>query len=197
MTGGTSGATMNGGVTITAIPDYQANADADGGGADKTANLTVVLSYPVYNSYGRGGKLVLTNDDTDPIYVTRLLVRGDGYNLQDRGSVYVEDSTSKTTYGEHSLNIDAQILTSLAEAQTLAADIESKEDTARSKAEITLENYNKEMLTKILSLKVSDRITATYSDMGVDEDFFINKIIYNISQGGLLVEAVLKCEQVS
>lgn len=194
-TGTTSGATMNGGVTITAIPDYQANADADGGGADKTGNLTVVLSYPVYNSYGRGGKLVLTNDDVAAIYVTRLLVRGDGYNLQDRGSVYVEDATSKTDYGEHSLNIDAEILTSLAEAKTLADDIKSKEIAPRSKVELTLENYNKEMLTKILSLKLSDRITANYSDMGVDEDFFINKIIYNISQGGLLVEAVLKCEQ--
>ena len=201
LTGATSTATMNGGVTITvvgslaAIPDYQANADADGGGADKTANLTVTLSYPVYNSYGRGGKLTLTNDDTSAIYVTRLLVRGDGYNLQDRGSVYVEDATSKTTYGEHSLNIDAQILTSLAEAKTLADDIEAKEDYPRSKVELTLENQNKAMLVKILSLKLSDRITANYSDMGVDEDFFVNKIVYNISQGGLLVEAVLKCEQ--
>jgi len=196
-TGTTSGATMNSGVTITAIPDYVANAAANGGGADKTGNLTVALTYPVYNSYGRGGKLTLTNDDTSAIFVTRLLVRGDGYNLLDRGSVYVEDATSKTTYGEHSLNIDAQILTSLAEAKTLADDIESKQDTPRAKVEMTMTNYNKEMLTKILALKLSDRITGNYSDMGVDEDFFINKIAYSISQGGLMVEAVFTLEQVS
>jgi len=197
LTGGTSGATMNTGLTITAIPDYQANAAADGSGADKTGNLTPVLSYPVYNSYGRGGKLVLTNDDGSPIFVTRLLVRGDGYNLQDRGSVYVEDATSKTKYGEHSYDVKAEILTSLAEAKVLADDVEAKEDSPRSKVEMTITNANKEMLTKILSLKLSDRITANYSDMGVDEDFYINKIIYNISQGGLLVEAVLKCEEVA
>jgi len=203
LTGATSTATMNGTVTITAvgsktaIPDYQANAAADGSGADKTGNLTVGLSYPVYNSYGKGGKLTLTNDDTSPIYVTRLLVRGDGYNLKDRGSVYVEDVTSKETYGEHSYDVKAEILTSLAEAKILADDVESKEDAPRAKVEITLTNANKEMLTKILSLKISDRITVNYSDMGIDEDFFINKFIYNITEGGLNVEAVLKLEEIS
>ena len=203
VTGSTSAATLNGTITRTAvgslalIPDYQANAAADGSGADKTGNLTVVLSYPVYNSYGKGGKLTLTNDDTDPIFVTRLLVRGDAYNLKDLGSVYVEDATSKVTYGEHSFDVKAEILTSLAEAKVLADDVEAKEDVPRAKVEMTLTNANKEMLTKILSLKLSDRITGNYSDMGVDEDFFINKIIYNITQGGLVVEAVLKLEEVS
>jgi len=203
LTGATSTATLNGTITITAvgsktaIPDYQANAAADGSGADKTGNLTVALSYPVYNSYGKGGKLTLTNDDTSPIYVTRLLVRGDGYNLQSRGSVYVEDVTSKETFGEHSYDVKAEILTSLAQAKVLADDVESKEDTPRAKVEITLTNANKEMLTKILSLKISDRITVNYSDMGIDEDFFINKIIYTILEGGLVVEAVLKLEEVS
>ena len=203
VTGTKSAATLNGTVTITVvgskalISDYQANAAADGSGADKTANLTVALSYPVYNSYGKGGKLTLTNDDASPIYVTRLLVRGDGYNIQDRGSVYVEDAASKVAYGEHSYDVKAEILTSLAEAKTLADDVESKEDTPRAKVEITLVNANKEMLTKILSLKVSDRITVNYSDMGIDEDFFINKVGYNIGEGGLLVESVLKLEEVS
>lgn len=203
LTGATSAATMNGTLTITvvgaktAIPDYQANAAADGSGADKTGNLTVVLSYPVYNSYGKGGKLALTNDDTSPIYVTRLLVRGDGYNLKDMGSVYVEDAASKTTYGEHSYDVPAEILTSLAEAKVLADDVKTKEIAPRAKVEITLVNANKEMLTKILSLKISDRITVNYADMGIDEDFFINKILYNITNGGLDVEAVLKLEEVS
>jgi len=203
LTGGTSTATMNGTITITAIgaktliSDYQANAAADGSGADKTGNLTVALAYPVYNSYGKGGKLTLTNDDGSPIFVTRLLVRGAGYNLKPLGSVYVEDATSKTTYGEHSYDVKAEILTSLVEAKVLADDVEAKEDTPRAKVEMTLVNANKEMLTKILSLKLSDRITGNYSDMGVDEDFFINKIVYSITNGGLDIEAVLKLEEVS
>lgn len=203
-TGATSAATINGTLTLkdnritqTLVKDYMANAAADGTGADKTGNLTVSLSYPVYTSYGKGGKLTLTNNDDAPIFVTRLTVRGRGWLLKDRGSVYVEDPSSKTTYGEHSFDVQAEILTSLAEAKVLADDLKSKGISPRAKVAMTITNANKEMLTKILSLKLSDRITGNYSDMGINEDFFIDKIIYNITQGGLVVDAVLKLEEVS
>ena len=175
-----------------------ANAAADGSGADKTANLTVTLSYPAYNSYGKGGKLVLANSDTSPIYVTRLTVRGRGWLLKDRGSVYVEDATSKTNYGERSHNIDANILTTLAEAQTLADDIETKSDTPRSKIVMYTVNGTKETLQRILGLQISDRITLNdATESGINEDFYINKKDIALYDGGMIVECVFTLEEVA
>jgi len=188
---------LNGGATITLIVDYMANASADGSGADKTANLTVALAYPFFGSYGKGAKITLSNSDTSPIYVTRLLVRGFGYLLREIGTVLAEDTTSQANYGEHSHSIDAKILNTLAEGQTLVDDIETKEDDPRAKVTIMLQNGTTENLTKILSLKLSDRITLNYSDMGLNEGFYINKKELKISHGGFLVDCALTLEEVS
>lgn len=202
-TGGTSGATLNGsatliaqyGVTITLMKDYMANASADGSGADKTSDLTVTLAYPFYNSYGKGGRLTLANGDTSPIYVTRLVVRGRGYKLQPRGSAFAEDAASQAAYGEQSEDIEAKVLLTLAEAQTLADDIKTKEATPRAKVLIEMKRGTKENLIKMLSLKLSDRITLNYSGMGVNEAFFINKFEYRLAEAGLDFACVLTLEE--
>ena len=203
-TGATSGATLNGSPTITdnritqtLIKDFVANAAADGSGADKTGSLTITLSHPFFNSFGRGGKLLLENSDGSPIFLTRLVVRGRGWLIKDVGSVFVEDTTSQAKFGEHSFNVDAEILTALSEAQTLADDIEAKEDDPRAKVTIKLKNSTKENLLKILSLKLSDRITLNFSDMGLNEDFYINKKEYVILDGGLSIDCNLTLEEVS
>uniref|UniRef100_A0A6M3J992 Tail protein n=1 Tax=viral metagenome TaxID=1070528 RepID=A0A6M3J992_9ZZZZ len=185
-------------VTPVATTDYAANAAADGSGVDKTANLSVAVAYPFFGSYGKGARLTLTNSDTSAIFVTRLRIRAlTALRLQEKSSVLAEDTTSQTTYGIRTHNVDARILDTRYEAQTLADDIETKEDDPRATVQIVLANATKENLTKILSLQLSDRVTINYSSMGINEDFYINKIQYRVSNGGLAVEAVLTLIEVS
>ena len=62
---------------------------------------------------------------------------------------------------------------------------------------IRLKNATKENLLKILSLKISDRITLNFSDMGLNEDFYINKKEYTILEGGLDITCDLTLEEES
>ena len=203
-TGATSGATLNGSpnisddrTTITSIADYAANAQANGGGADKTAQLSIAVAFPQQLSYGRGAKLTLTNSDGSTIYVTKLRVRGIGDVLQPKVEAIVEDSTSAGKYGESGHKVDGHLITTYADAKVLADDIETKEDDPRAKVEISLINANKETLTQILARKISDRITLNYSAMGLNEDFYINRMEYEISEGGMAIRAKLLLEEVS
>lgn len=175
--------------------DYKANAAANGSGTDKTAFLAVALAYPFYGSYGKGAKITLTNSDAAAIFVTRLRVRGDGYRLQPRTSVLAEDTTSQSTYHTHTHKVDAELLVRRDEAQTLADDIKTKEANPRAMVQIELGRATKQTLTKILSLKISDRITLNYSPMGLNEDFYVNKIEYSML--GLAINCLVTLEEVS
>lgn len=62
-------------VTPVATTDYNANAQADGGGTDKTAQVTVSS----FTAYGGGGTVVFDNLDSSPVYLygtPALQVRG-------------------------------------------------------------------------------------------------------------------------
>lgn len=86
---------------VTSTTDYTANAQSDGGGADKTANLSVSAT-----NFTTSSKLILTNSDTSTIYVTFLRLRGTPaiikYNLEE---VY-EDDTSISKYETQRLEIE-------------------------------------------------------------------------------------------
>ena len=60
-------------VTPASGTDYSANAQADGGGADKTAQLAVTASYGT-----EAVEYELTNSDTASIFITLLQARGKG-----------------------------------------------------------------------------------------------------------------------
>ena len=199
-TGATSGATLNGGATITTIGDYVANAQADGGGVDKTGSLTVTLAALDASdqfNWGKGGKLTLSNSDGGTIYVTRLRVLGDGYKLKEKISAYVEDTTSQGNYGERSYDVDAQLLVTYDEALALATDIEDKEDDSRAKIDVLLQNSTRETLTQILARRLSDRVTLNWSAFGVNEDFYINKVRHHIYNGGASVDCYVSLEEVA
>jgi len=200
LTGADSGATMNGGVTVTALPDYKANAAADGSGADATGDLTVALAAiddsDVFN-WGKGGKLTLTNGGGSTLYVTKLRVLGDSWKLQDPVSYYVHDSTSEGKYGESEHTVDCELFQTWDEAKVIGDDIEGKEDDPRAKVDVTLVNSTKQTLMQILARRISDRVTVNWSDMGVDEDFYINRTRYVITDGGMNIVCTWGLEEVA
>lgn len=197
---GGSGASINGGLTVTAVGDFVANAAADGSGADKTAQLAVTLAAvdasDVWN-WGRGGKLTLVNSDGSTIYVTRLRIMADAYEKKEKIVGYAEDTTSEGNYGLRSFEVESESLVTFDEAQALADDIEVKEDDPRAKIEIVMQNSTKETLTQILARRLSDRVTLNWSDFGVNEDFYLNRKRIHIYNGGASVDCVMLLEEVS
>ena len=201
ISGGTSGAAMGavGDLTITDYNDYKANAAANGGGLDKTAQLTVALaaidSSDEFN-YGKGGKLTLTCA-TGTIWVTWLRVRGHGYKLLDAIGAYVVDATSEEDYGERSCVVDSELFTTYDECKALADDIEDKEDNPRAKIDVVMVNSTKETLMQILARRLSDRVTLNWSAFGVNEDFYINSLKHHIYNGGASIDCIMCLEEVA
>lgn len=83
---------------IVATTDYTANSQADGLGADLTANVSVT-TYPFASSV----KFVVTNSGAATAYITKLQLRGKG--VYDNGPRTFESYTAKD-YGDHPVDID-------------------------------------------------------------------------------------------
>ena len=176
--------------------DYAANAAANGSGVDKTAQLTVTLAYDWNAYYGRGGKLTLANSDAGTIYVTKLIVRGDGYSYGDKVTAVAEDATSRSNYGEKRLSIPCDLLLTRSEAQSLADSVEAKYDDPRDLVEGVIKNVSKNALMHLLGLQVSDRVTVNYTQMPVSADFYINGKSFMITDGGKDIACRLLLEKI-
>ena len=90
-------------ISPAATTDYTANATQGGGGADMTASLTVTPTV-----FSRSAKLVCANTHASTtLWITLLKIRGDAITPTPV-EIKVEDSTSQTTYGKRTLDIDVE-----------------------------------------------------------------------------------------
>jgi len=88
-------------VTPVATTDYLANTAEDGSGTNKTANISVT-----FTNFGDTCKLVVTNNDAGPVYITMLKVRG--YALYEQNSsdiTYPLDVSTVTNQKELTLDL--------------------------------------------------------------------------------------------
>ena len=90
--------------TITdpaATTDYLANTQEDGGGDNKTADISIVIT-----KYAATAKLAITNNAAVDVYLTLMKLRGKLALAQQPIIATSENSTSQTAYGKRSLNLD-------------------------------------------------------------------------------------------
>ena len=83
---------------IVATTDYTANSQADGGGSDLTANISVSTT-----AFASTVKFVVTNNGASTAYLTALQIRGKG--IYDNGPRTLESYTEKD-YGDRPVEID-------------------------------------------------------------------------------------------
>ena len=88
-------------VAPVATTDYTMNANADGSGADLTANFTVTPTY-----FGAAVKLTVTNGGATAGYIRTMKVRGDGILALNPVVSEEKNSASMTTYGDNPAEID-------------------------------------------------------------------------------------------
>lgn len=86
--------TSSGIVSPVSTTDYTANSQADGGGTDKTSDISISIT-----KFSTGAKLEVTNNDTSTVYLTLLKLRGTPAERKDETRVVCEDATSIGNYG--------------------------------------------------------------------------------------------------
>lgn len=110
--------TVTGLVTPVSTTDYTANDQADGGGTNRTANISIAIT-----KFTNAAKLEITNNHSGAVFLTLMQLRGTPIEEQGTTTIRVEDSTSIDAFGEKKYTVDTKYLSSISYAQTLAQQI--------------------------------------------------------------------------
>jgi hypothetical protein len=160
--------------TPVATTDYTANSQPDGGGTDMTADLSVSL--PLTSEFqGRGTVVRVTNNhSTDTAYITLLKLQADQSYQDFESTIYqTEDSTSQNDHGKRSRVVDCRYIDNYETARAVAQDRLARKKDRKTRLNLTLPNGDQNNLMQMVHRVLSDRITLVYSDMGINQDFFI------------------------
>jgi len=165
--------------TPAAGTDYIIHSEADGAGDVETGNVTVATS-----KFAKSIKIAITNDATHVVYVTTLQARGTYYDDLTKVSRKSEDATSQGLYQKRTLPLDGKYLTDSDKAQDFCDYGIARFKDPQAEVVVTIVNKNATNLTQILSREISDRITVRNTKLGLDADFFINKMEHEVGPGG-------------
>lgn len=172
-------------VTPVASTDYVANSQADGGGSDLTASLSLVFA-----STSNTASMAFTNNHGSlTAYLTTLQVRGKA--VQDRYEIAVEstNTTSQTAYGERDLVYDMIFEDDVSIAKGVADWFANLYASPRMVvSEIGIKgNDSTALLTHALAREPGDKIVITESMTGVDgAAYFINGVRLSIGRGKIV-----------
>lgn len=171
-------------LTPVANTDYTANAESGGGGADKTADLTVA-----WEAWAKGGWVTLTAGAN--LYVTKMQVRADPYDVWGKQMDRELDTTSIAAYGLRVFLLDNDFIQSLErnteyEFPYALMLLERFKDPVAAVAPVIIEaNRSAVQLRAGLLMGLSDRITITHTLTGLSAaEFFVEQVKHSIATGG-------------
>ena len=164
--------------------DYIANADEDGGGANRTSDLTVTENTVSGNSI----TLDCANGGTSSFWVTTLQQKGKGIYLYDPVTYEaVDGSTGLAQYGEHILRYDLPYEDDYNEAVSFGDYLLSvwKDPTCQINGLSYFPEENATLSAAFLAIDIGHRITVNFTQLGIDEDYFVTKISVRLDRGKL------------
>lgn len=165
-------------VTPVSGTDYEANNAADGSGANRTADVSIVMT-----TYAQSTKLEITNTGTTGFYLTLMRLRGTLLSEIDTNTSLVEDATSQLSYYLQIDDFDADFIDSADWAGQRCRHILTTKATPVAEIEMTLRPATAAILTQMLARTISDRVHIEETQTAVDEDFFIEKIRHRWAPG--------------
>ena len=163
-----------------ATTDYTANSEAGGGGDDETGNVVVT-----FTPFAQSAKIAIQNNAGHIVYITLLKVRGTYYDDQTKVTRKAEDATSQTAYQKRTFALDAKFMTDAELAESFCQVSLARYKDPQPEVAMVIINKNATNLLQILTRVISDRITVVNSELGLNQDFFINKVEHEITEGGL------------
>lgn len=187
--------------------NWNANTEADGTGTDASASITIEE-----RQYGQAIRLTITNAGSVGVYLTppdspllgaptdrTLLVYGALYSVENITFIE-EDTASQGTYGKRSLPVDTPFKANpydlLAYAQFLKERRAAPVPTISAKFVARTAWPDDTIYIATLALHISDRITASSALLGINGDFYINKVVqeYVHNEAGFVRETTWTLE---
>ncbi len=173
--------------TPVSTTDYTANSQSDGGGDDMTSDISIVTT-----KFAQTIKLVITNNGSVPAYITLLKARGTYYNPNTTVTKKSENTDSQAAYQKRTLEFDGKYMYDADQAQDLADYAIGKYKDPRAELSMYVMAQDSTMLSNILGLEISDRITVVNDTLGLSADYFIDYMEHNISMSGKLHTATYR-----
>ena len=165
--------------TLVADEHYKMSAFADSGGNDMNAYLSTVVT-----AGGNTVQIQVQNTGSVRGYISRLNIYGNGIYLYDPIDIVVESGSADkvVTYDLHYI-ADYQIGKDFITAMHKRKSIEH--------IDVVQVSYNADaslnMMTRAMSIGIGDRITLQEYVTGLDGDYTVNQIRYEITTTGRLI----------
>ena len=186
---------MAGQLTPLENTDYDANTAQDGSGTDISSELTV--THPNTADFNGKGTLIRVKFGATAGYLTLLKLRTlNAFLFDDPLLVLAEDATSKSTYGQRVKSIEARWTREVAVAQATADSRLARKKDPKTVLNVVVSNGSRANLMLILQRTFSDRVKVTYSDMGINGDFFVEGHRLTVGEGWTRVTRELLLEGV-
>lgn len=170
-------------VDPVATTDYLMNSLESGSGTNLTALLSVSASY-VANRVD----YLLLNISGSTAYITKLQARGLGIYAYNPPQYTAEDEGSINTYGYSSLTIDQKYLDdiSLGEEEADTILLYNRYPCTSAKKLTCNANQDSTTFNMFLNTTVGKKVYVEDSDSGVADNFYIQRILFTINQGGTI-----------
>lgn len=166
-----------------ATTDYLFNADGDGGGEDRTSQLSFSAVFG-----GNSSEIAVTNNGPQDGFLTFFQIRGLGVFDDGELILEAEDVPSRETYGENLISLD----------MAYQSDPDVSHDAAyyllaQSRSNLTgiseigfIASASDELIRQAITREISDRIDVFEEMTAVDAPFFINGISLELDSEGVL-----------
>ena len=172
-------------VAPVATTDYTMHANADGTGANLTANFTVTATF-----FGSVVMLVIANTGATAGFITKLQCRGKGLYRYASQTSRSDNSSSQTTYGLRSITVPMPYQADSAIGQGAADYLTNLYASPLNQVNsVTFEaNDSSTLLTAALAREISDRIgveetvtgVTTTAGGGATRGWYINGVAFEV-----------------
>ncbi len=163
--------------TPVARADYFGNREPDGSGRDMTNLLRVTLPDTVAYQ-GKGTVVRVANASAaHTAYVTLLKLLAGGAHQDQEPTIYQAGAAgSVAEHGERSGEIDCLFIDNYAVARESAEARLARKQRRKTRLTLTLPNGGDANVAQMVHRVLSDRITVVYGEMGIGQDFFIERM---------------------
>ena len=98
-----------------------------------------------------------------------------------------EDATSKSTFGQRIKSIEARWTREVDVAQATVDNRLARRKDPKTALNVVVLNGSRANMMSILQRGFSDRVTVSYSDMGINEDFYVEGHKITVGEGWTMV----------
>ena len=170
-------------VTPVADTDYKMSSVSNNGGNNLNANLSILVEWG-----GNTAEVTLTNTSASTGYVNLFQLRGRGIYHYDPITTTRENEGSKYAYGDKELSFNLPYQGNVNTARDFATDILKRHFRPISDVSSVrfFANRSSALMTAALTCVIGDRVTINETVTGINSDFYINSVQYQVNPGGLL-----------